>query len=320
METLSIPGVDAPATRVALGTWSMGGWMWGGADEQAARATVARALDLGVTTIDTAPVYGFGLSEEMVGDVVRSRGARDRVVLATKAGLVWDARRDPWKDASPRSVAREVEDSLRRLRTDVIDVYQIHWPDPATPVARTAEAVRALLDRGIIRAAGVCNFSVDQIEAFSAECPITVCQSPYSLFQRGIERDVLPYCRTRSLRLLAYSPLARGLLAGTMRRDAEPGDQARRTPMFHGEEYRRHIDIVERLDDYAHDRFGRRVIHLAVRWILDGAEDSVVLWGARRPEQLDALAGVGGWRLDERSRREIEAIVDGGSVGRQQDA
>lgn len=302
--------------RVALGTWSMGGWMWSGdADESASHDTIERALDMGVDMIDTAPAYGFGLSERLVGEALAERSDSEKVVVATKCGLIWDDRHEPWRDASADSIRREVFESLERLGRESIDLYQLHWPDPATPVEATAQTMCSMLEEGLVRSVGVCNFSAKQLTEFAGVCPVAVCQSPYNLFQRDIELEVLPAIHSVGARLLAYSPLARGMLTGAMRPDAEPTDEARRRAMFHGEPYRRHLAVVDHLDGWAQEHYERGVLQLALRWILDGVDSSVVLWGARRPGQLDGLDDVWGWQLTEDDRAQIDEIVTDGLAG-----
>jgi aryl-alcohol dehydrogenase-like predicted oxidoreductase len=316
METTWVPGIEHEVGRVALGTWSMGGWMWGGSDETAARATIGRALDLGIDLIDTAPAYGFGLSERMVGETLSAREDTSGVVVATKCGLVWDRRHEPWKDATPDSIRREVFESLDRLGRERIDLYQVHWPDPATPVDVTGQALCSLREEGLIAAVGVCNFDAEQLRQFAEVCPISVCQSPYNLFQREIEAEVLPAAADLGATLFAYSPLARGLLTDAMRPEAEPKDEARRKRMFHGASFARHVAVADRLQEYAQEHFERSALHLALRWILDGVEGSVVLWGARKPEQLEPYDGVWGWQLDQAHRDEVERIVHEGLTRR----
>ncbi|MCX8007398.1 MAG: aldo/keto reductase [Coriobacteriia bacterium] len=309
VEQLQIGSVGRSVCRIGLGTWSMGGWMWGGADERSARATIERALEMGIDLIDTAPVYGFGLSERLVGEVVESLGVRDAVVIATKCGLVWDDRQEPWRDSSAASIRREVQQSLDRLRTSWIDLYQVHWPDEATPFEETAAALQDLVDEGLVKAVGVCNYSAEQMERFARAVRLDATQFRYNIFERANE-DLREYARRRGLFAMAYSPLARGLLTGAMRADREPSDPARRAPMYHGEQYRRHLAAVEALDDLAQRRYGRRVIHLAVRWLLDRPGISAVLWGARKPEQLDQVEGVWGFEVEEPDFAAIDAIVE----------
>ncbi|MCE5203863.1 MAG: aldo/keto reductase [Coriobacteriales bacterium] len=309
MERVRIPALDREVSRVALGTWSMGGWMWGGADTRAARATIHRALDEGIDIIDTAPVYGFGLSEELVGDVLAERGCRDQVVIATKFGMVFDERHEPWRDCSPASIRREVHASLKRLRTDVIDIYQAHWPDDSTPFEETAAELERLRDEGLVKAVGVCNYSAAQMAAFEGGGHLDTTQFRYNIFERAPEAGVLPYAISRSLATFAYSPLARGLLTGTMTSGHEAHDQARRAEMFHGEAFERHLAAVTRLDEFARREYGRRVIHLAIRWVLDQPGMLVALWGARKPEQLSPVSGVWGFSIDDDARAEIDRIV-----------
>ncbi len=309
LETTRIPGIDRDVCRVALGTWSMGGWMWGGADERAAVATIERALDLGINLIDTAPAYGFGLSERLIGQVLTRRGIEDEVVVATKCGLSWGDDEEPYRDSSPARVRQEITESLKRLGKGRVDLYQVHWPDPETPIEDTALALEALVAEGLAGTLGVCNYSAEQAEVFARAAPLSAMQSPYNLLLREAETDAVAHSRSRGLTFLAYSPLARGLLTGTWTADQEHDDEARRKPMYHGTELRVRLEAVGRLDAYARERFGRRVIHLAVRWVLDRVPGSVVLWGARRPEQLHALPGVWGWSLDEGAMKEIDAIL-----------
>lgn len=309
MERVAIDVLGRTACRVGLGTWSMGGWMWGGADERSARATIERAIEMGIDFIDTAPVYGFGLSERLLGEALESLGVREKVVIATKCGLVWDERQEPWRDSSPASIRRDIEASLRRLKTTWIDLYQVHWPDEATPLEETAGALQALVDEGLVKAVGVCNYSVEQADRFMAAGRLDAVQSRFNLFERG-NASVFRHAHDRGLLTMAYSPLARGLLTGAMRPDVEPSDPARRAPMYHGELYRRHLAAVQRLDGWSTERHGRRVVHLAARWLLDQPCVSVVLWGARKPDQLDAIDGLWGFALDERDFQQVDAILD----------
>src|SRR5216684_2121070 len=309
-ELVDIPGTALRVSRVALGTWAMGGWMWGGTDERESVATIRVALDQGINLIDTAPVYGFGVSEETVGRAVAAAGLRARAVIATKVGLEW---RDGkvYRNASRDRIMQEIDQSLRRLRTDYIDIYQVHWPDPLVPIEETAEAMRMLRDQGKIRAIGASNFSVAQMERFRQVAPLHVLQPPYNLFERAIESDILPYCRANNIATLGYGALCRGLLSGRMRADTTfEGDDLRRLdPKFQPPRYAQYLTAVGQLDQFARDRFLRPVIHLAVRWMLDQGI-SVALWGARRPDQLQATLGVAGWSLDEASRAKIEGILN----------
>jgi aryl-alcohol dehydrogenase-like predicted oxidoreductase len=297
-------------SRIALGTWAIGGWMWGGTDETAAIGVIHEAVDRGVTLIDTAPAYGFGRSEEIVGKALAENGLRQRVVIATKVGLDWKDGQ-PFRDGSKARIRKEVEDSLRRLRTDVIDIYQVHWPDPGVPIEETATAMADLQRAGKIRVIGVSNFSPAQIEAFRKVAPVQTVQSPYNLFERAIEEDVLPYSRDKNIVTLAYGSLCRGLLSGRMTAQTQfGGDDLRKVdPKFRAPRFEQYLRAVERLDRFAQANYGRRVIHLALRWILDRQDGTVALWGARHPDQLAPIAGLRGWRIDSSAMAEIDRIL-----------
>src|SRR6266446_325576 len=270
------------------------GWMWGGTEEAESIATIRAAVEHGVNLIDTAPVYGFGRSEEIVGKAIAEGHLRSRVRIATKTGIEWSGARVS-RNASRARILQEVEDSLRRLRTDHIDIYQVHWPDPLVRIEETAEAMRTLFEQGKIRAIGVSNFSVEQMERFRRVAPLHVLQPPYNLFERGIEADLLPYCRKNKIAMLGYGALCRGLLSGRMRADTVfDGDDLRRTdPKFVKPRFAQYLAAVAQLDRLA-QRFGRRVIHLAVRWMLDQGI-TAALWGARHPVQLQPVDEVVGW-------------------------
>src|ERR1700704_1156187 len=296
-EFVDIPGTQLRVARVGLGTWAMGGWMWGGTDERESVATIRAALEQGINLIDTAPVYGFGVSEEMVGQALGTAGLRAQAVIASKVGLEW---RDGkvYRNATRDRIMREIDESLRRLRTDHIDIYQVHWPDPLVPIEETAEAMRTLYDQGKIRAIGVSNFSVAQMERFRGVAPLHVLQSPYNLFERAIEAEILPYCRTNNIATLGYGALCRGLLSGRMRGDTtfEGDDLRRNDPKFQPPRFAQYLTAVRKLDELAQAHFQRRVIQLAVRWMLDQGI-SVALWGGRHPDQLQAALGVAGGGL-----------------------
>jgi aryl-alcohol dehydrogenase-like predicted oxidoreductase len=310
MEFVDIPGTSIRASRVALGTWAIGGWMWGGSNENDAINAIHAALDRGINLIDTAPVYGFGVSEAIVGKALAIGGRRKRTYIATKVGLDWKDGR-AFRNASKARIVKEAEDSLRRLQTDVIDLYQVHWPDPHTPVAEVADAMRELHRAGKIRAIGVSNFSPAQMDEFREVAPLHAAQPPYNLFERAIEDDVLPYCRERDIALLAYGSLCRGLLSGSMSKSSRfTGDDLRKSdPKFVAPRFEQYLAAVGKLDRFAQDRYGRRVIHLAVRWVLDRGERNIALWGARRADQLAPISDVIGWRIDESAMAEIDRIL-----------
>jgi aryl-alcohol dehydrogenase-like predicted oxidoreductase len=309
MEMGAIPGTSLDVSRVAIGTWAIGGWMWGGTDEAESIATIRAALDHGVNVIDTAPVYGFGRSEEIVGAAVGEAGLRNKVLIATKVGLEWRSGAVV-RNASRARIVREFEDSLRRLQTDYIDIYQVHWPDPLVDIEETAEAMHDLYRQGKIGAIGVSNFSVEQMERFRAVSPLHVVQPPYNLFEREVERDVLLYCHRQKIATFGYGALCRGLLSGRMQPSTVfAGDDLRRNdPKFRAPRFSQYLAAVQRLDAFARERFGKRVIALAVRWILDQGI-TTALWGARHPEQLGPVDEVMGWWLDAPAKAEIDRIL-----------
>ena len=308
VERAAIAGTSLEVSRVALGTWAIGGWMWGGTDEAESIATIRAAVDRGINLIDTAPAYGFGRSEEIVGKAISEGHLRSRVLIATKAGLEWSAGR-VFRNASRTRILQEAEDSLRRLRTEHIDVYQVHWPVVA--IEETAEAMRILVEQGKIGAIGVSNFSVGQMERFRRVAPLHVLQPPYNLFERGIEEDILPYCRKNKIATLGYGALCRGLLSGRMRPDRKfEGDDLRRTdPKFQQPRFAQYLAAVARLDQLAQQRFRKHVIHLAIRWMLDQGI-TTALWGARQPGQLQPVGEVSGWQLDASAKVEIDRILE----------
>ena len=309
MELAQIAGTNLRISRVGLGTWAIGGWMWGGSDEREAIRTIQAAFGHAINLVDTAPVYGFGNSEEIVGKAIAGANLRDRAVIATKVGLDWKDGK-PLRNASRARILAEIDASLKRLRTDHIDIYQVHWPDPKTPIAETADAMRSLLEQGKIRAIGVSNFSIAQMEEFRNVAPLHVVQPPYNLFERAIEADILPYCRTNGIAVLGYGALCRGLLSGRLRTDTKfEGDDLRRAdPKFQSPRFAQYLAAVERLDRLARERYGKTVIDLAVRWNLD-AGISCALWGARRPDQLAPVNEASGWSIDDEGKAVIEKIL-----------
>jgi aryl-alcohol dehydrogenase-like predicted oxidoreductase len=309
METIQLGNTDIVASRIGLGTWAIGGWMWGGSNEQQTIATIQAAIDRGITLIDTAPVYGFGRSEEIVGKALAEGGRRSRAVIATKVALEW---RDGkvFRNSTRVRIRQEIEDSLRRLRTDYIDLYQVHWPDPRVPIEETAAALGELRAEGKIRAIGVSNYSPAQMQAFRRVAPLHTVQPPYNLFERGIERDVLPYARRAGVTVLAYGALCRGLLSGKITNNTSfEGDDLRKVdPKFQQPRLSQYLAAVRELQRLAKVRYGKSVLALAVRWILDQG-GTIALWGARKPEQLVAVDEVLGWSIDEVSMMLIDRIL-----------
>ena len=284
--------------------------MWGGTDEREALETIHTALNHGITLIDTAPVYGLGRAEELVGRALAKYWKREEVIIATKVGLEW--RKDQvFRNSSRARIMNEIDDSLRRLQTDYIDIYQVHWPDPLVPIEETAAAMQQLYKQGKIRAIGVSNYSLEQMNLFQQAAPLHTAQPPYNLFERDFERDVLPYSRTHRISTLTYGSLCRGLLSGKMKLDTEfQGDDVRKIdPKFQPPRYAQYLKAVERLDRFAQENYGKGVLELAVRWTLDQPFVTVALWGARHPEQLTPIADVTGWKLGAAALKTINEIV-----------
>ncbi|PWR20446.1 aldo/keto reductase [Zavarzinia aquatilis] len=309
MEQIGIGKSGVMTSRIGLGTWAIGGWMWGGTDESESIATIHSAIDRGVTLVDTAPVYGFGTSEDIVGKALAMDGYRAKAQIATKAGLAW---RDGkvFRDSRPERLRLEIEDSLRRLRTDVIDLYQIHWPDLEAPIDETARVLEDLKAAGKIRSIGVSNYSPAQMDEFRAVAPLDAVQPPYNLLEREIEADVLPYAAKTGLTVLSYGAICRGLLSGRIKADtAFTGDDLRQNdPKFKAPRFAHYLDAVAELDALARLRWGKTVLSLAIRWVLDQGP-TIALWGARRPDQLDPVGDIDGWTVDAEAKAEIDAIL-----------
>jgi|SRR5882672_947605 len=311
LEYINIPRTDLVSSRIALGTWAIGGWMWGGTDEKESIRTIHAALEEGINLIDTAPVYGQGRSEEIVGEALRQHGRRESIIVATKVGIDWTNGKIE-RNSGRKRILQEFEDSLRRLQTDYIDIYQVHWPDTLVPVEETALTLRELYEQGKIRAIGVSNYSPEEMARFETVAPLHTIQPPYNLFEREIEHDVLPYAFSRGITALTYGALCRGLLSGGMSADRKfaKNDMRKTTdPKFQQPHFAEYLDAAGKLDAYAREHFGKRVIHLAVRWLLDQPGVGVALWGARRPEQLTPIREVAGWSLSENDFAAIETIL-----------
>ena len=310
MEYATVKGLNRKLSRIGLGTWAIGGFMWGGTDEREALETIRTALEHRITLIDTAPAYGFGSAEELVGRALAQYGKREQVIIATKVGLEWRGTQ-LFRNSTRARIMNEIDDSLRRLQTDYIDIYQVHWPDPLVPIEETAAAMQQLYQQGKIRAIGVSNYSLEQMNLFQQAAPLHTAQPPYNLFERDVERDVLPYCRTHGISTLTYGSLCRGLLSGKMKLDTEfQGDDVRKIdPKFQPPRYAQYLKAVERLDRFAQENYGKGVLELALRWTLDQPFVTVALWGARHPNQLTPIADVTGWKLDAAALKTINEIV-----------
>jgi len=310
MEYTDIADTGVRASRVGLGAWAIGGWMWGGTEEREAIATIHSALDRGITLVDTAAVYGYGNSEEIVGKALAGP-RRAKAVIATKVGLDWTDDGKVFRNGTKARIDKEIEDSLRRLQTDYIDIYQVHWPDTLTPIEETAGAMKALLDAGKIRAIGVSNYSAPQMDVFRSVAPLHTSQPPLNLFERDAQREVLPYCAKHGIVGVTYGALCRGLLSGRVTRErAFEGDDLRgKDPKYQEPRLSQYLEAVAQLDALAREHYGKRVIDLAVRWLLEQPGVGIALWGARKPSQLDDVEGAMGFTIDRATLAQIDQIL-----------
>lgn len=306
-------------SELAFGAWAIGGWMWGGADSKDAIKAIETAVDNGMTTIDTAAVYGFGLSEELTGKAVK--GKRDKVQILTKFGLTWSEKKgsfffstqdnegkniDIYRYSSKEKVLADCEISLKRLGTDYIDLYQIHWADSTTPVSETMEALEILVKQGKIRAGAVCNYSKELVEEAVKSFPIASNQVPYSMVNRDIEKEIVPVCIKNNIGILAYSPLQRGLLTGKFKpgHKFNEGDTRPSTVYYKEPNFSRILDLTEKLTKIAQDR-EVTLSQLVLNWTIQQPGITCALAGARNAEQVLDNVKAAGFRL---THDEISAI------------
>lgn len=300
MEYRKLGDSDLALSAITFGAWAAGGWMWGSTDRNDAIEAIKASYDVGVTSIDTAPIYGQGTSEEIVGDAIKGI-ARDQVQILTKFGMRWDLAKgnlamhsknnagqdiDIYKFAGRESIIYECEQSLRRLKTDYIDLYQIHWPDTTTAISETFEAVSRLIEQGKVRYAGVCNYNVEQMVEAEETLKLVSNQVPFSMVNRGIEEELVPYCVVNDKSILAYSPLQRGLLTGkiTTNYTFQEGDHRANQPHFQPEFIERTNDLLSKITPIAgqhHATLGQ----LVLRWTLERAGITIALAGARNAVQ-----------------------------------
>lgn len=310
-----LPALNKSVSRICLGTWAIGGWKWGGSDELESIKTIHQAINLGINIIDTAPVYGFGKAEKIIGTALKSAQVkREDIVIATKCGLDWYHGRI-LQNSEPQRILQEIEDSLMRLQTDYIDIYQIHWPDTVVPLAETAQALQQLLDRGKIRAIGVSNFSLAQIQEFSQYIKLSTTQPPYNLFERAIEDNgIFAYSENHQLITLAYRALSGGILSGKMHPATTfKGDDIRKVdPKYIEPRFSQYLAVVAQLNAYAQDKYTKTVLNLAVRWILDKGQYTIAICGARRPTQLNFIATMENWQLTQADFTAIDEIIAAG--------
>ncbi|WP_066218728.1 aldo/keto reductase [Formosa haliotis] len=300
MEYRTIGTSDLKLSAITFGAWAAGGWMWGGTEQRDAIKAIQSAFDFGVSAIDTAPIYGMGHSENIVGAAIKEL-PRDQVQLVTKFGLRWDATEGDfyvnskdnsgkpisiYKNASKTSIIKECEDSLKRLGTDYIDLYQIHWPDKTTPIQETMEAVAQLIQAGKVRYAGVCNYDVAQLEEAKKYVDIISNQVPYSMINRDIEKDIVPFTLNHNMSILAYSPLQRGLLTGKMQAGHKfaEGDHRQNLAFFKDENIKQTAAFLNTLQPLAEAKQAS-ISQLVLRWTIEQPGVTIALAGARNAEQ-----------------------------------
>ena len=300
MEYRKIGNSDLELSAITFGAWAAGGWMWGSTDRNDAISAIRAGYDLGVTSIDTAPIYGQGESEEIVGEAVKEI-SRDKIQLVTKFGMRWDLEKgklamqskdndgkniDIYKYAGKESVIYECEQSLKRLGTDYIDLYQIHWADETTPISETFEAVSRLIEQGKVRYAGVCNYNVAQLKEADQTLEIISNQIPFSMVNRGVEVETVPYCIEKNKSILAYSPMERGLLTGKMTSDYqfEEGDHRKGNKFFTPDSIQKTNAFLEKIKPLA-DEKNATLSQLVLRWTIERPGITIALAGARNEKQ-----------------------------------
>lgn len=309
MERRQLPD-GRSVSAIGLGTWVAGGSGWGGSDARLIVRAVEKAFELGIDLVDTAPVYGLGRSEEIVGDALRELGLARQAFVATKCGLAWDEQGRIRRDSRPAQVRADVEASLGRLGLERLDLVQVHWPDPQVPIEETAAELERLAGEGKIAAWGVSNFDAALLRrAAEAGRPI-VDQLPYNLLERDIEKDTLPACRSAGVGVLAYGAVCRGLLTGKVRPETEwpKGDLRRVDPKLRLPKRLEYLRAVDRLRPIAYAR-QKTMAQLAVRWLLDQPGVTAALWGARMPSQIAEAAGATGWSLSPGELEGIDRIL-----------
>ena len=312
MDTRRLGNSDISVSVLALGTWAMGGerHLWGHVDDNESIAAINAAIDAGVTLLDTAPIYGNGRAETVLGRAVHSR--RDDVVIATKCGLISapDGQAPPSRCLTPESIITECEASLRRLGIDCIDLYQCHWPDPDTSERETFSAFERLKAQGKIRAFGVCNYSCEQMLRAAEFAPLVSLQSPVSLLHRRALQDLVPFCRDHEIALLAYSPLAKGLLTGKFKLDSKITGVRQGDAQFLGRRFRRNLALVEKLAEMAAG-YNRTAGQFALRWVIQRPGVTAGIMGAKRPSQVMENLGAVDFEISPRDLRDLDLLLEG---------
>lgn len=314
MKRRKLGHTDLQLSTIGLGTWAIGGgeWQygWGPQDDAESIATIHRALDLGVNWIDTAAVYGFGHSEEVVGKAIK--GMEERPLIATKCSRIWDKEGNITGCLKEESIRSEVEASLKRLHIDVIDLYQIHWPIPDEDVEKAWDTMANLAGEGKIRYAGVSNFNLEQLRRIQSIHPVASLQPPYNMIIRGIEDEMLGYCSSQNIGLIAYSPMYKGLLTGKFTREwvknLPSNDHRRDDSHFQEPELSVNLRLVEQLRSIAKKK-GRTLAQVAIAWVLRHPEVTAAIVGARHPHQIEETVSAGEWRLSREDTSTISRLL-----------
>jgi aryl-alcohol dehydrogenase-like predicted oxidoreductase len=306
--TLGPSGLNVSA--VSLGTWAIGGDNWGAVNDDDSIAAIREAIEVGMTFIDTADIYGKGHSEEIVGRAIKGR--REQAIIATKAANRWNEQGEVWRDCSYDYILQAAQASLKRLQTDTIDVYIIHGPDPNTPIPETMRALEKLLQDGVVQAVGVSRYNREQIEEAQDCIQLHVAQYPLNIFRRGEITPILPFCREHSIGVMAYAPLSKGLLTGKFDTGASFPENDLRSRMgeFQGEAFQERLSAAEQMKPIA-EKHGKTLAQLAINWNLCQPGVTTALTGAKKPAQVKENAGGAGWQLTQADLDEIERIVSG---------
>jgi len=305
-----ILGKNGPElTVVGFGAWAIGGpWEfgWGPVDDNESIRAIQKGIELGINWIDTAAVYGLGHSEEVVARAIN--GKRNEIFLATKCGMIWDDLKRVRIHASPGSIRREIELSLKRLKTDYIDLYQIHWPDPETPVEESWTAMAELQKEGKVKYIGVCNYDTSMLKKCNTIAKVQSLQPPYNLLRRQIEKEILPYCKENGIGVVAYSPMQSGLLSGSFDINKIANDDWRRKSKYFQEPYlSKALNIVENLKPIAR-KYNASVGNLAVSWVLSYPAVTSAIVGARSPEQIEEIVKSASIVLDKEDYEKISSL------------
>jgi len=299
---------DLDVSIIGYGAWGIGGPpFWKNKDEKTSLKTIEKAFTCGINLFDTAAVYGLGYSEELIGKALKSH--RKEVIIATKCGLRWDYNGSIINNLKRESVLEEIDLSLERLQTDYVDLYQVHWPDPGTPLEETMNALKEILDSGKARYIGVSNFSATEIKESLQFVPVVSLQPPYNIFNRKIEKETLPLCIEKNIGILAYSPLASGILTGKYSKDSKFKDwRGKFGDMFKKERYYDLIDKTEKIKEYL-SKSGGDIIHFAINWVISGQGVTSALVGAHTPEQVEHNVKALDWTFSEEDREFIETHI-----------